>query len=231
MPRLLLLFLDEPVPGKVLPGVEETAGPDMAVRSYRAMVRVLLRQLAGLEQCRLRICCAPDDGLEAIKFWILPEILEHSEIDLNPDEIDFVPQGPGDQATRWSQCFDAASADGFDHIASISSDCIEVSSRWVNAAFSQLNGRHHGAVGPTPSGRCHLLALRTPLPPLFEAVAWDQENVLSSLLEQAERTGHSLYQLPPLTDIRTEADFNKALLGPLGHRLRKATKDLTNNGF
>ena len=229
--RLLLLFLDEPTPGQVMRNIARSASPDAAARSYRAMVRVLLRQLSGLEDCHLRICYAPDEAHDSIRFWILPEIIDRPDIHLDPAKIDFVPQGPGPRATQLHRAFSAAFEQGYEKIAAIGCDCIELSSRWIHAAFSQLNDRYHAVLGPTPGNGCHLLALRRHHPSLFETIPWGQPDILPAILETAALADLPLYQLPPLLDIHTEADFNKALLGPLGPPLRKAMKALAEDGL
>lgn len=228
--RLLHLFLDEPGPG-ILPAIAASAGPPAAELCYRALVRVLLRQLSGLQDCRVRICHTPEDAGEAVRFWILPEILAHPDIHLDPELLDFVPRGDGPLGSQLERHFDAARAEGYDRIAAIDTGCIDLSARWINAAFAQLNGPYHGAVGPTPDGRCHLLMLRPPFPPGWEGLSWEEEGVVPELLRTAAEAGQPLYQLPPLVDIRTEGDFNKALLGPLGAPLRKAMKALKEDGF
>ena len=134
--RLLLLFLDEPLPGQVMKEVEKTAGPEAAVRSYRAMIRVLLRQLSGLKDCRVRICYAPEDAEQAFRFWILPEIIDRPKVLLTPEDLDFVAQGPGPRPAQLEHHFAIAFEEGFEKVAAIGSECIEISARWINAAFS-----------------------------------------------------------------------------------------------
>jgi rSAM/selenodomain-associated transferase 1 len=201
-------------------------GPENAARVYQALVHVLIRQLNGLEDCQLRFCYAPDDADEAIRFWILPHLLDHPELRFDPAHIDFQPQGDGDLGDRLSRSFENGFAEGFAKIAVIGSDCIDISSRWVHAAFAQLNTKHQAAVGPTPDGGYHLLALQTPQPELFRDIPWSTPETLPTTLDRARENGLSIYQLPPLTDIDTEGDYKKALLGPLGPALRKAVKEL-----
>lgn len=224
--RLLLLFLKEPLPGQVKTRIGATMGPENAARVYQALVHVLIRQLNGLEDCQLRFCYAPDDADEAIRFWILPHLLDHPELRFDPAHIDFQPQGDGDLGDRLSRSFENGFAEGFAKIAVIGSDCIDISSRWVHAAFAQLNTKHQAAVGPTPDGGYHLLALQTPQPELFRDIPWSTPETLPTTLDRARENGLSIYQLPPLTDIDTEGDYKKALLGPLGPALRKAVKEL-----
>ena len=65
--RLLILFLREPLPGQVKTRLGRSVGSERAAIIYRAMVRILLQQLSGLERCHLRIAYSPDDAEEAVR--------------------------------------------------------------------------------------------------------------------------------------------------------------------
>ena len=82
-------------------------------------------------------------------------------------------------------------------------------------------------IGPTPDGGYHLLATSRPLPALFEDIPWSTPQTFESTLNRAESDKISCYQLPPLPDIDTEEDFESALRGPLGKRLKKFLKEET----
>ena len=222
--RLLLVFLKEPLPGQVKTRLATEVGSDKAANIYRAMVRILLQQLGGLEDCRLRFCYAPDDAHEAIKFWILPEIMESKDILLDPDKIDFHAQGEGDLGQRLTGAMRSAFEEGFQKVAVIGSDCIEISSRWIHAAFAQLSHRHDAVIGPTPDGGYHLLATKRFLPALFEGIPWSSPATYEVTMERAAEHGIATYALPPLTDIDHLPDYEAALVGPLGRRLEKLVK-------
>ena len=224
--RLLILFLKEPLPGQVKARLEDSMGSERAVLIYRAMVRILLQQLSGLEHCHLRISYTPDDGEEAIRFWILPELIDDPSIDLDPRLISFAPQGPGQLHTRLARAAERAFQEGFSKVAFIGSDCIEVSSRWVHAAFAQLNDKYDAVLGPTTDGGQHLLAVQRHLPALFEDTSWSSPPACRRTTEQSASHGISLFTLPALPAIRTEDDYRAALAGPLGPRLKKAAENL-----
>ncbi|HAT18725.1 MAG TPA: hypothetical protein DCS85_01080 [Verrucomicrobiales bacterium] len=224
--RLLLLFLKEPLPGEVKTRLAATLGAEQAVVVYRAMVRLLLMQLSGLEQCHLRFCYTSDDAHDAIRFWILTEIMEAPEIKLNLEDIDFRAQGEGDLGARLTRAARQAFQEGYQKVAFIGSDCIEISSRWIQAAFAQLNDTHDAVIGPTPDGGYHLLAMQRDLPALFDGIPWSTSITCRVTTERAAEEGISLYKLPPLPDIDTEEDYKSALAGPLGARLRKMVESL-----
>ena len=226
--RLLLLFLKEPLPGQVKTRLAAKVGDDLAVNIYKSMVRILLQQLSGLQDCHLRLCCAPDDAQDAIRFWLLPEIMDSSEMVLSTEHLDFWPQGEGDLGARLTRATAAAFEEGYQKVAVIGSDCIEISSRWIHAALVQLNDRHEVVVGPTPDGGYHLLATSRHLPVLFQDIPWSSSETLDATLARAADSGLPHYQLPPLPDIDTEEDYQAALDGPLGPRLRKLITQETN---
>ncbi|MGB1260876.1 MAG: TIGR04282 family arsenosugar biosynthesis glycosyltransferase, partial [Akkermansiaceae bacterium] len=153
MPRLLLVFLKEPIPGCVKTRLAADLGEEEATRIYRALVEVLLLQLRGLENCRIRFCYTPDDADDAIRFWILPYLNAQANggdgadsylipapdgSTQQPQEVDFSPQGKGDLGERLTRAFDQGFADGYSEIAVIGSDCPQCGARWINAAFSRL---------------------------------------------------------------------------------------------
>lgn len=226
--RLLLIFVQEPIPGRVCPDLAKTHGSKHALTVHRALVRVLLRQLGGLSDCRMRFCFAPDDGQEAVKFWILPEIIDHDDIAIDPAQVDFRPQGEGDLGTRLQRAFSEGFAEGFGKIGAIGCDCIEVSSRWIHAAFVQLNDRHAAVLGATPGGRHHFVGLRTPQPHLLESVPWASTAAYQVSVARAAEQKIPVFELPPLPEIRTSTDYKAALDGPLGPALRKAMEQLGN---
>lgn len=225
--RLLLVFLKEPLPGRVKTRLAASVGAEAAASIYRAMVRVLLRQLSGLADCRVRFCYAPDDAGESVRFWILPEIMDAPEIDLDHERVEFHPQGEGDLGARLVRATEAAFAEGYEKVAVIGSDCIEISSRWIHAALTQLNGRHDAVIGPSPDGGYHLLATSRPLPVLFAGIPWSSPDTCSATLARAAAHGLTAYVLPPLPDIDTPQDYEAALAGPLGRRLRRLVEEET----
>ena len=233
--RLLMIFLKEPIPGKVKTRLASTVGSEEAARYYKALVEVLLRQLQGLENCRIRFCYAPDDADDAIRFWLLPQMNasrgETEHVYLAPtalgekyrQEIDFRPQGNGDLGDRMKRAFAEGFTDGYEEIAVIGTDCPECGARWINAGFSRMaKETSHGMIGPSTDGGYYLLGLKTPCPQLFDHIAWSESSVLEDTLASAKDAGLHLEQLPALTDIDQEDDWKNLLVSPLGGAIKKA---------
>lgn len=235
--RLLLVFINEPVPGKVHTRLAVDAGEQEAARYYKATVEVMLRQLQGLENCRIRFCYAPDDAGEAIRFWILPCMSATMAADDNlylapsshagdtlSQEVDFRPQGEGDFGAKLERAFAEGFTQGYKDIAVIGPNSPECGARWINAAFSRLDSQaaRDAVIGPTTSGSYYLLVLKSHASELFEDIPWKSENVLSATLSAARRGGLSLEHLPRLGEVVELSDWQNLLGSPLGAALKKA---------
>ena len=236
--RLLLVFLKEPTPGKVKTRLAADLGDEEAARCYKALVEVLLRQLQGLNDCRIRFCYAPDDAGDAIRFWILPEMnatsgsaeglylapASPSGIGTATQEVDFHTQGDGDLGDRMQRAFERGFEEGFQQISVIGSDCPDCGARWINAAFSRLsNSSHrHAVIGPSTDGGYYLLGLNSPTPAIFQDIPWSADDVLEATLTAARGAGVNIEQLPSLSDVDHLSDWKHILTTPLGAALKKA---------
>ena len=153
--RLLILNIQEPLPGRVLPLMVEKHGPVEAARRYRAIVITTLRQLRGLAETRLRIVPAPDDAGEAIRFWLLPRLAERWQA---ADAV-FLADG-------WEIDFggdsDIYRIEAFGEIL-----CPFLGARWVHTALLGLERGTHRVVGPAHEGgeyfRAHPVISNHPL--------------------------------------------------------------------
>lgn len=224
--RLLVVFLEEPRPGRLEPSAADILATDKAEVVYRAKIRTLLSQLSGLEKCALRFCYRPADAHDAIRFWLLSEIMDHPSIQLNTEATDFKPQSDGDLGTRISNAAKNAFDEGYQQVALIGSNCIEISSRWIHAAFAQLNKNNQVVIGAGHEGGCYLLAMQDYLPSLCRHVTWTGSNSNPSVLQQAANQSHPVFQLPELRIIETCADYQSTLSGLLGRKFRNALEDI-----
>jgi len=235
--RLLLVFLNEPIPGTVNTRLALDVGEVEAARYYQAMVEVLLRQLQGLQDCRIRFCYTPDDAEEAVRFWLLPGMRATSGpedgVYLAPQpqadyaltqEVDFRPQGDGDFGARITRAFTDGFDEGYREIAIIGSNCLECGARWINAAFSRLHDQssRDAVIGPSTQGNYYLLILKSNAPELFDHIPWRSEGVTSATLAAARRAGLYVESLPRLEEIIDLRDWHSTLASPLGAALKKA---------
>lgn len=138
--RLLTLQIQEPLPGQVLPEMAVDHGAEEAARRYRAIVVTTLRQLRGLAETRLRLDVAPEDGHEAVRFWLLPRLAESWQC----RESVFLASG-------WEIDFGGDPAE-FRVQASGAILCPYLGARWVHTAMLGLGRSTREVVGPATGG-------------------------------------------------------------------------------
>lgn len=224
--RLLLIFLKEPVEGKVKTRIAQTAGAEQAVNIYKSLVSTLLTQLKWIPNCHYRFCFAPADAEEAIKFWLLPDLNHRMEgpgltpLDDKTPSVDFVAQPDGDLGDRLESAFKQGFDDGFEQVSAIGSDCPFLSASWIDIAYRQ-GKKSDVTIGPTPDGGYCLINLNTFTTAPFREIPWSAENTLEATLAKVEQAGLSVQLLPELTDIDHEEDWLQALETPLGPKLKK----------
>lgn len=128
-------------------------GPEEAARRYRAIVLTTLRQLRGLAETRLRLLVTPDDGHEAVRFWLLPRLADS----WNNERAIFRTQG-------WEIDF-GGNSDDFPIHASGEILCPNLGARWAHAALLGLGRTTHEVVGPAIGGGnyFHAVSLEKPV--------------------------------------------------------------------
>lgn len=188
----LIVFLKAPRPGTVKTRLAQTAGAERACAIYREMVETVLTSLGPVRQVTL--CFAPDDAEDEIKPWRRAGWAA-------------APQGDGDLGERLHRAFASAFAAGAERVVIIGSDCPEVRSSDVRAAWQELRSFDLVA-GPAADGGYWLIGLRAPQPELFRDIAWSSDQVLGQTLARAKALGLRIQLLRILTDIDTEADWN-----------------------
>ena len=230
----LLIFLKEPIDGKVKTRLAASVGEKEATRRYRAMVAVLLQQFEGLNNTHVRFCYSPDDATDAITFWLLPQLRGHvikrsSDYLFTPEKnapafsIDFAAQGEGDLGGRLERATNKAFADGYEKVAVIGSDCIHCGSRWINAAFHQTK-ENSCVIGPSEDGGYYLLATAKRAPSLFQHIPWSAEDTCSKTEREAMNLGLTVVHLPQLIDIDDESCWDAAIDSAIGGKLKSALK-------
>lgn len=155
--RLLTLQIQEPLPGQVLPEMAAVHGPDEAARRYRAIVVTTLRQLRGLAEARLRLQVAPEDGHEAVRFWLLPRLSERW------DASGAVFRSPG-----WEIDF-GGDSEPFAVRATGEIQCPYLGARWVHAALLGIGRSTREVIGPASGGGEYFRAIVREAPESLEA--------------------------------------------------------------
>ena len=135
---------------------------------------------------------APPEAAEPVRAWL--------------PGVRLLPQSGADLGARMSAAFTRAFERGAGRAAIIGTDTPAISRATVAVALDALD-EADVVVGPAEDGGYYLLALRQPLPELFEGVAWSTPAVLEETLARAEHRALRVRQLTRLRDIDTPADL------------------------
>ena len=199
MRRAVLLFVKYPQPGRVKTRIAQTAGAERAATIYRELVQRVLAPLPA--DVPLLVVFDPPDLAVEIARW-----LEESSA-IRP--AGYLPQSHGDLGQRLEHAFAIAFGLGYEQLAVIGSDCVEITPAHFDETWQALAG-HDVVAGPSHDGGYYLLALRRPLPTLFRGIAWSTPQVLVQTLQIANELGLKVFQLARLHDIDTEEDWKAA---------------------
>lgn len=198
MRRVILLFVKWPEPGRVKTRIAATAGAERAAEIYRELVARVCAQLPLATPVIVHF--DPPERRADIEAWLAPKL---------PPSSTFEPQVRGELGARLQAAFASAFAAGWEHVAVIGSDCVEV----MPAIFSEAWDAEDAAIGPTEDGGYYLLALRREQPALFENIRWSTSETLADTLARAGAEGVQMHRLPTLNDVDTESDWMRVSAG------------------
>lgn len=197
--RTVVVFAKAPRPGRVKTRLAADLGTTAATRIYRMLGKATVDALRT-GRWRVEVHVDPPDGsaLAEVRAW------------LATDAVAYRPQRGEDLGERMSRALGACLGDA-DEVCIVGTDVPDLGADAVEAAFEALS-RHDLVLGPCTDGGYYLLALRRPMPELFEDVPWSSARVLEVTVDRARERGARVALLDPKTDVDTSADVPSDLL-------------------
>jgi rSAM/selenodomain-associated transferase 1 len=192
MKNILLIFIKNPLEGRVKTRLARTVGDAGALKIYRFL----------LEKTREAAL-----GMAAERWLFYSDFVEKRDDWPAEDFQKYVQHGP-DLGARMENAFRQAFAAGAARAVIIGSDCPELSPAILQQAFISLD-RHDFVLGPTPDGGYYLLGMKAPEPALFKNMPWSTPAVRALTLEKIKELKKSAALLKMLTDIDEEPDWNR----------------------
>ncbi|MFN4080781.1 MAG: TIGR04282 family arsenosugar biosynthesis glycosyltransferase [Saprospiraceae bacterium] len=190
--RFLIIFVKNPIAGKVKTRIARTMGDEAALRIYQVLLEMAKTTALGVDAERL--LCYSDEVIEN-DAW--PPLFFKKE-----------KQADGDLGQRMAAAFARAFALGAHKAVIIGSDCPDLSAEIVRQAYDALDAADV-CMGPTLDGGYYLLGMKAPCATLFEGVAWSTEVVAGQTRQKAAAAGLKLAELPQLNDIDEEKDWRQ----------------------
>jgi hypothetical protein len=109
---------------------------------------------------------------------------------------------------KMENAFESLRNEGYEKIIIIGSDCFELDESLISKAFEQLH-KYDLVIGPANDGGYYLLGMSKFYPFIFQDKKWSTDSVCSDTLKDIQEHNLSCYQLPMLTDVDNEEDYNK----------------------
>lgn len=188
---LLMIFVKNPIPGKVKTRLAKTMGEEKALEIYRQL-------LDHTHKVTQKV------AVDKIVFYsdevITDDIWEETSYDKKVQE-------GSDLGKRMVNAFKYAFSKGYRKAIVIGSDCFEITPKIINEAFAALPANNF-VIGPTHDGGYYLLGMATLYASVFKNKRWSSDEVLHDTLVDIRNINGSYKLLKELTDIDTEADLD-----------------------
>lgn len=197
-PACIALFVKPPLPGRVKTRLAAAIGDRAACDLYCILTAHVINHAiqTGIPLC---ICHDGEDPAALPATW-----REEAAICL--------PQQGDDLGQRMARTFAELFRKGFETVVLIGSDIPGLDTRYLQAAFGQLQ-QHDLVIGPALDGGYCLIGCHRKhfCPALFEDLPWSTGRVLAMTLAAAEAAGLRTGLLPPLQDIDTLDDLQACI--------------------
>lgn len=185
----LVIFIKNPVPGRVKTRLAADLGHEQALSIYR---QLLAHTRAQALACAAERLLFYSDTIDEQDEWPAAFFAKHLQ------------QG-SDLGARMAHALGQALA-GAERAVLIGSDIPGLTADILAQAFDLLEG-HDFVLGPAADGGYYLIGMRQPAAAVFEGIIWSTPTVLQATLERIQALGGSCSFLPTLSDIDTAADW------------------------
>jgi len=193
--NLLIIFIKNPVEGKVKTRLGSSIGSTNALLVYKKLL-AHTREVASQVEANRQV-------------WY-SSMIDHRD-SWNKERFDKKLQSGSDLGERMSAAFQKAFEDGYENVVIIGSDCADITSRHIKDAFHALNTKD-AVIGPSKDGGYYLLGISKYTPDIFTGISWSTQEVFEQTVSCFENLGLSYSVLDVLNDIDTIEDLRDSNL-------------------
>ncbi len=190
----LIIFVKNPVEGKVKTRLAATIGNKNALIIYQALLNHTKDLVLKIDAKRYLFY---DQKIEVNDSW-------KSELFIKKEQSD------GDLGLRMMNAFSEVIDNEITKTIIIGSDCIELNSEIVEYAFQCLDS-NDVVIGPAEDGGYYLLGMKSLHKNLFIDKSWSTEFLLKETIHTVEKEKLSFKLLPTLSDVDSENNLNDGL--------------------
>ena len=193
-PANIAVFARAPVPGQAKTRLIPLLGADGAAALQRRLIERTLATACAVPGARVTLWVAGDA--------VHPFVADAA----NRFGVALAEQHGADLGARMHHAFEAAGAP----LVLVGTDCPRLSSADLAAAAGSLS-THDVVLQPANDGGYVLIGLARPQPQLFESIDWGGPQVLQQTRGRIADLGLRCALRPPLDDLDTPADLQRAL--------------------
>ena len=192
----LIVFLKYPEEKKVKTRLGKDIGDRRAAELYRETAGFIADSFSGSESWTTFLFYTPQERKKEILEWLGGR-----------DALFFAQEGES-LGQRMSRAFGKCFSLGFGNVVIIGTDCVMVTEKDVETAFSLLSGGEFEAVlGPATDGGYYLLGLRGETDAVFRDMRWSTSRVFEETVRRMEESGLRHAVMRELADIDREKDI------------------------
>ncbi|MFL2570469.1 MAG: TIGR04282 family arsenosugar biosynthesis glycosyltransferase [Parvicellaceae bacterium] len=185
----LIIFTRNPQLGKIKTRLAKSVGDNNALKVYLH----LLEHTAFISS-----------NLSVDKHIYYDSYIENN--DIFPDQYHKNVQQGEDLGIRMYNAFKDVFGQWAEKVVIIGSDCFELTSDIIDAAFDKLNS-HEAVIGPAKDGGYYLFGMNLLKKEYFINKKWGTENVLLDTLLDFKSLGVDYFLLPALNDVDYKEDL------------------------
>jgi len=189
--NLLIIFVRNPVIGKVKTRLARSVGPARALEIYKILMDQT-RQITG--EVKSDKVVYYSDHNETGDIW-------------EDQEFQKRVQTGKDLGSRMMNAFEEMFSAGYDRIVIIGNDCFDLTTKIVNQAFDNLESSEV-VVGPAQDGGYYLLGMKKLHREFFINKSWGTSTVLADTIQDIRDKELHYRLLPQLSDVDEEQDLH-----------------------
>jgi uncharacterized protein len=191
MTSVLIIFVKNPVLGKVKTRLADALGEENALLIYQKL---------------LQHTCFITTNIFTDKYVFYLDYINYDDLwknELYKKEL----QAGNDLGERMKNAFELLFRNGYTKVVIIGSDCYELTENIIMNAFDQLKQKDV-VIGPAKDGGYYLLGMNVFIPQLFTGKSWSSNKLFQETLAEIKARNYSMYQLPVLSDVDTPGDVS-----------------------
>jgi rSAM/selenodomain-associated transferase 1 len=190
MENALIIFMKNPVKGKVKTRLAATIGDDMALLIYQKLLKHTLNIAEHVAADKFIFFSDAVD--ETIGFANSPV---HNEV-----------QSGNDLGEKMKNAFVQLFKSGYKRVVIIGTDCPGINENILETAFGEFNNSDV-VIGPATDGGYYLLGMKEMHNDLFEKIDWSTSTVLPSTKERCNKNNLSYSLVTALSDVDEKKDL------------------------